>query len=74
MMVWANERLACRSQEVLAVQRTELGRAMFNMRLSTATPTAASARCRSGCAHTGAGTREVAVVPSMQLDNRVTAA
>ena len=40
----AKDPFVSRSQEALAVWRTELGRAVFNMRLSTATPTAASVR------------------------------
>ena len=42
--VWAKNPFARQSQEALVVWRTELGRAVFNMRLSTATPTAASVR------------------------------
>lgn len=42
--VWAKGPFVRRSQVARAVWRTELGRAVLNMRVSTATPTAASVR------------------------------
>ena len=52
IMSRAKDLFVSRSQEALAVWRTELGRAVFNMRLSTATPTAASVRwpAQAACA------------------------